>query len=197
MCDSTLRAVGRDHSSEDIIDCFNTARAMGFDSVNMDLIAGLPGEDESSMRHSIDEILKLGPDCLTVHTLAIKRSSRLHEHLNEIVLPDADVVERMTAIGAEGAERLGMLPYYMYRQKYMAGNMENVGYSKPDKVCIYNIDMMEDALSIIAHGAGAMTKRVFNEGGRIERVPNPKDIDTYIAKLAATNEARRRLFTEK
>ena len=197
MCDSTLRAVGRDHSSEDIIDCFNTARAMGFDSVNMDLIAGLPGEDESSMRHSIDEILKLGPDCLTVHTLAIKRSSRLHEHLNEIVLPNADVVEHMTAIGAEGAERLGMLPYYMYRQKYMAGNMENVGYSKPDKVCIYNIDMMEDALSIIAHGAGAMTKRVFNEGGRIERVPNPKDIDTYIAKLAATNEARRRLFMEK
>ena len=172
------------------------ARLLGFDCINMDLIAGLPGEDAASMEHSIDELVKLDPDCLTVHTLAVKRSSRLHEHLDEITLPDVSEVEAMTAIGAEGARRLGMIPYYMYRQKYMAGNMENVGYSKPDRICIYNIDMMEDALSIIAHGAGAMTKRVFQSGGRIERVPNPKDISTYIAKLDATNEARIRLWNE-
>ncbi len=196
MCDATLKSVGRDHTSSDIVDCFNMARRLGFDCINMDLIAGLPGEDAASMEHSIGELVKLDPDCLTVHTLAVKRSSRLHEHLDEITLPDVSEVEAMTAIGAEGARRLGMIPYYMYRQKYMAGNMENVGYSKPDRICIYNIDMMEDALSIIAHGAGAMTKRVFQSGGRIERVPNPKDISTYIAKLYATNEARIRLWNE-
>lgn len=195
MCDSTLKAVGRSHTAEDIIKCFRMARRLGFDSINMDLIAGLPGEDEDNMKLSMAEILKLNPDCLTIHTLAVKRSSRLHEHLDEIALPDASVVERMTAAGAAGAAAMGMRPYYMYRQKYMAGNMENVGYSRPDRICIYNIDMMEDALSIIAHGAGAMTKRVFANGGRIERVPNPKDINTYINKLAAIDEARRCLFS--
>lgn len=196
MCDETLKNVGRDHRAEDIINCFNTARRMGFDCINMDLIAGLPGEDHVLMEESIAKILPLLPDCLTVHTLAIKRSSRLHEHLDEIVLPDIHEVEQMTAIGAEGAEKLGMLPYYMYRQKYMAGNMENVGYAMPDKICIYNIDMMEDALSIIAHGAGAMTKRVFPNGHRIERVPNPKDIDTYIGKIDSIDAARRKLWAE-
>lgn len=196
MCDETLKSVGRDHRAEDIINCFYTARRMGFDCINMDLIAGLPGEDHVLMEKSIDKILPLLPDCLTVHTLAVKRSSRLHEHLDEIVLPDIHEVEQMTAIAAEGAEKMGMLPYYMYRQKYMAGNMENVGYSMPDKICIYNIDMMEDALSIIAHGAGAMTKRVFPNGHRIERVPNPKDIDTYISKIDSIDAARRKLWTE-
>ncbi len=194
MCDETLRSVGRDHCAEDIVRCYHMARELGFNCINMDLIAGLPGEDSSAMQHSIEELLKLAPDCLTVHTLAIKRSSRLHEHLDEIVLPDTGEVEAMTAIGANGAESLGMIPYYMYRQKYMAGNMENVGYSLPGSICIYNIDMMEDALSIIAHGAGAMTKRVFPGEHRIERIPNPKDIDTYIGKLGSTDAARRRLF---
>lgn len=196
MCDETLKSVGRDHCAEDIINCFYTARRMGFECINMDLIAGLPGENHVSMEKSIAKILPLLPDCLTVHTLAVKRSSRLHEHLDEIVLPDIHEVEQMTAIGAKGAEKLGMLPYYMYRQKYMAGNMENVGYSMPDKICIYNIDMMEDALSIIAHGAGAMTKRVFPSGHRIERVPNPKDIDTYINKIDSIDAARRKLWAE-
>lgn len=194
MCDATLRAVGREHTSEDIRSCFMLAREIGFDSINMDLIAGLPGEDAGVMQRTMDEIIKLDPDCLTVHTLAIKRSSRLKEQLERIALPVVAEVERMTAIGAAGAEKMGMLPYYMYRQKYMAGNMENVGYSKLDKVCIYNIDMMEDALSIIAHGAGAMTKRVFCGEQRIERVPNPKDIATYIEKLDRIHAERIELF---
>ena len=100
----------------------------------------------------------------------------------------------MIAAGSASAERMGMAPYYMYRQKYMSGNMENVGYAKPGKLCLYNIDMMEDSLSILANGAGAMTKRVFPDGHRIERVPNPKDIKTYIEKLAKTDEEKRRLF---
>lgn len=196
MCDETLKSVGRDHCAEDIINCFHTARHMGFDCINMDVIAGLPGEDHVLMEKSLAKILPLQPDCLTVHTLAVKRSSRLHEHLDEIDLPDIHEVEQMTAIGAEGAEKLGMLPYYMYRQKYMAGNMENVGYAMPDKICIYNIDMMEDALSIIAHGAGAMTKRIFPNGHRIERIPNPKDIDTYISKIDSIDAARKKLWAE-
>ena len=102
----------------------------------------------------------------------------------------------MTALGEKCALELGMLPYYMYRQKYMAGNMENVGYSLPDKVCLYNIDMMEDRSSILAHGAGAMNKRVFDGEKRIERVPNPKDISTYIEKVERTHAERKRLFSE-
>ena len=194
MCDKTLQLVGRDHTSEDIKACFNLARDIGFDSINMDLIAGLPGETAADMQHSVNALVELSPECLTVHTLAIKRSSRLRENLSEYALPDVSEVEKMTEIGALGAEETGMLPYYMYRQKYMAGNMENVGYAKPGSICIYNIDMMEDSLSIIAHGAGAMNKRVFPSGGRIERVPNPKDIETYISKLQKTHADRLALF---
>lgn len=194
MCDKTLQLVGRDHTSEDIKACFNLARDIGFDSINMDLIAGLPGETAADMQHSVNALVELSPECLTVHTLAIKRSSRLRENLSEYALPDVSEVEKMTEIGALGAEKTGMLPYYMYRQKYMAGNMENVGYAKPGSICIYNIDMMEDSLSIIAHGAGAMNKRVFPSGGRIERVPNPKDIETYISKLQKTHADRLALF---
>ena len=194
MNDRTLIAVGRDHTARDIELCFLKAREIGFDSIDMDLIAGLPGETSEDMQRTVEAVEKLGPDCLTVHTLAIKRSSRLHEQLPRYQLPPVAEVEKMIAIGAKAAEDMGMAPYYMYRQKYMAGNMENVGYSKPDKICLYNIDMMEDCLSILAHGAGAMTKRVFPDGHRIERVPNPKDIATYIAKIDKVDEDRVKLF---
>ena len=194
MNDRTLAAVGRDHTAQDIRDCYAMAQDIGFDSINMDLIAGLPGENSADMRETCESIMELAPDCLTVHTLAIKRSSRLHEQLPRYQLPPVAEVEKMIAIGAKAAEDMGMVPYYMYRQKYMAGNMENVGYSLPDKICLYNIDMMEDRLSIIANGAGAMTKRVFPDGHRIERVPNPKDIATYIAKIDRVDEDRVKLF---
>ncbi|MBO4384043.1 MAG: coproporphyrinogen dehydrogenase HemZ [Clostridia bacterium] len=194
MCDRTLRLVGRDHTAEDIKRCFCEARGIGFGSINMDLIAGLPNEDERDMEHSLEEIKKLDPDCLTVHTLAIKRASRLKEHMSDYVLPSVETVERMVRLGRECAKSMGMKPYYMYRQKYMAGNLENVGYSKEGHICVYNIDMMEDRMSIIAHGAGAMTKRVWPDGGRIERVPNPKDIATYIEKLPAVNAERKEMF---
>ena len=194
MCDKTLRLVGRDHTSEDIIRCYEMVKSVGFDSVNMDLIAGLPNETETDMESSLSAVEALSPDCLTVHTLAIKRASRLHERMDEYVLPPVDTVEKMVELGRESARRMGMKPYYMYRQKYMAGNLENVGYSKPGSVCVYNIDMMEDGMSIIAHGAGAMTKRVFDEGGRIERVPNNKDIATYIERVEETNKEREMLF---
>lgn len=194
MCDRTLRLVGRDHTSADIVKCFELVRSVGFDSVNMDLIAGLPNETEADMEVSLRAIEALKPDCLTVHTLAIKRASRLKEHMDDYALPPVESVERMVEMGMVSARSMGMKPYYMYRQKYMAGNLENVGYSTPGHICVYNIDMMEDGMSIIAHGAGAMTKRVWQEGGRIDRVPNSKDIATYIQKLDATNSERVELF---
>lgn len=194
MCDRTLKLVGRDHSAKDIVDCFLLVRSVGFDSVNMDLIAGLPNETCLDMEASLDAVFDLDPDCLTVHTLAIKRASRLKERMAEYAMPSVETVENMVEMGMRTARQMGMKPYYMYRQKYMAGNLENVGYSKPGHICVYNIDMMEDAMSIIAHGAGAMTKRVWNDGGRIDRVPNPKDIATYIAKLDQTDSERKKLF---
>lgn len=194
MCDRTLRLVGRDHSADDVKRCFYEAREAGFDSINMDLIAGLPGETEGDMEHSLREIKSLDPECLTVHTLAIKRASRLKEHIAEYDLPNVETVEKMVRLGRECAMDMGMKPYYMYRQKYMAGNLENVGYSKEGHICVYNIDMMEDRMSILAHGAGAMTKRVWQDGGRIERIPNPKDIATYIEKLGQTDKERRLMF---
>ena len=194
MCDKTLRLVGRDHTAAQLIECYDMVRSIGFASVNCDLIAGLPNETEEDMAYTLEKVKALSPECLTVHTLAIKRSSRLHEHMDEYDMPSGETVESMIRMGAEAAAEMGMEPYYMYRQKYMAGNFENVGYSKPGSICIYNIDMMEDSLSIIAHGAGSMTKRVFNEAGRIDRVANPKDIDTYIAKVDITDAERRRLF---
>lgn len=194
MCDRTLKTVGRDHTSDDIIACFEMVKDVGFDSVNMDLIAGLPNESIDDFASTLNAVGKLDPDCLTVHTLAIKRASRLHEHMDEYELPSVDEVDRMVDLGLSAARGMGMSPYYMYRQKYMAGNLENVGYSKPGSVCVYNIDMMEDGMSILAHGAGAMTKRVFDGGGRIERVPNNKDIETYTAKIEETNAEREKLF---
>ena len=194
MCDRTLRLVGRDHTAADIAECFGLVRSVGFEQINCDVIAGLPNETAEDMRATLEAIAALDPENLTVHTLAIKRSSRLHEHMDEYSMPDVAEVERMVALGRQAAKDAGMRPYYMYRQKYMAGNLENVGYAKPGSICVYNIDMMEDQLSIMAHGAGAMTKRVFNEAGRIDRVANPKDIDTYIAKVEATQDERRRLF---
>ena len=183
MNDETLRRVGRSHTREDIIRVYELAREIGFDSINMDLIAGLPGETAADMQRSCDAIAQLAPDNLTVHSLAIKRSSTLKKELDEHALASSAQAEEMTQIGARCAESMGMNPYYMYRQKYMSGNLENVGYALPGKECVYNIDMMEETASILSHGAGTMTKRVFSGQNRIERLPSPKDVPTYLAKL--------------
>lgn len=183
MNDETLLRVGRSHTREDIVRVYELSREIGFDSINMDLIAGLPGETEADMRESCEAIFALKPDNLTVHSLAIKRSSTLKKELDEHALAGAETAERMTRLGADYASRMGMHPYYMYRQKYMTGNLENVGYALAGKECVYNIDMMEETASILSHGAGTMTKRVFYGQNRIERLPSPKDVPTYLAKL--------------
>ena len=194
MNDETLKRVGRSHTAEDIVRVYDLAREIGFDSINMDLIAGLPGETTEEMQRSCDAIVPLAPDNLTVHSLAIKRSSTLKKELDEHALTSADQAERMTQIGAECATMMGMNPYYMYRQKYMSGNLENVGYALPGKECVYNIDMMEETVSILSHGAGTMTKRVFAGQNRIERLPSPKDVPTYLNKLDKLIEDKARFF---
>lgn len=196
MNDETLCRMGRAHSARDILDAYAMARDMGFTWINMDLIAGLPGETPADMAHSCRVLEGLAPDNLTVHALAVKRSSGLKMALGGAALPAQADAEAMLHIGAETAARLNMLPYYMYRQKYMSGNLENVGYATPAAICRYNIDMMEEACSILAHGAGAMTKRVFDGENRIERVPAPKDVSTYIQKLALLDAKKRALFLD-
>ena len=194
MNDETLRRVGRSHTKDDIVRVYEHAREIGFDSINMDLIAGLPGETAADMQRSCDAIVPLQPDSLTVHSLAIKRSSTLKKELDEHALSSAAGAEEMTRIGAACAEQMGMQPYYMYRQKYMSGNLENVGYALPGKECVYNIDMMEETASILSHGAGTMTKRVFGGQNRIERLPSPKDVPTYLAKLERLIDDKRAFF---
>ncbi len=194
MNDDTLRRVGRSHTAQDTRRVFEMAREVEFDSINMDLIAGLPGEMPEDMERSCQVIETLQPDNLTVHSLAIKRSSNLKKDIDEYPLPSAANAERMTAIGADCAQRMGMTPYYMYRQKYMSGNLENVGYALPKKECVYNIDMMEETASILSHGAGTMTKRVYSGENRIERLPSPKDIKTYLEKLPVLIEGKRTFF---
>ena len=192
---NTLKKIGRMHTPKDIVNAFNMARELGFNNINMDIIAGLPDETVGDMDYTLKEIAALKPESLTVHTLALKRASLLKERLNSYNLPVPAQVEAMTALSAQYAKELLMHPYYMYRQKYMSGNLENIGYSVHKKECLYNIDMMEDAASIFALGAGAMTKRVFNGSSqRIERIPAPKDIKTYIDKLPILLERKRDLF---
>lgn len=196
MQNKTLRTIGRLHSAEDTVHAYLEARELGFESINMDLIAALPGESIGDFEDTLTKIQALNPESITVHTLAIKRSSRLKERLEEYPLPSGEEAEQMVRLGAQAAESLGMEPYYMYRQKYMNGNLENVGYSKQGHACMYNIDMMEETVSILAHGAGAMTKRVFGGENRVERLPNPKDVPTYFDKLPKLFEGKRELFQQ-
>jgi oxygen-independent coproporphyrinogen-3 oxidase len=196
MNEKTLVRIGRSHSAGDIETAFRMARDEGFDVINMDIIAGLPGEDPDDFQYTLDRISEFAPENLTVHTLAIKRSSVLKQRLQEFPLPGPDEAEAMVRNASEAASRLGMQPYYMYRQKYMRGNLENVGYSVPGAECMYNIDMMEETTSIMAHGAGAMSKRVFEREQRVERIPAPKDIGTYIKKTGELGKLKAKLFSD-
>lgn len=194
MNDVTLKLMGRTHTAEDTERVFHLAREIGFESINMDIICGLPGEKILDVKHTLERISVLKPDNLTVHTLALKRSSRLVENINEYTLINAETVAEMTELGESFARAANMHPYYMYRQKYMRGSLENIGYALEGKECVYNIDMMEDTTSIMAHGANSMTKRIFDADKRVTRIPNPKDVETYINKLDTITQEKRRLF---
>jgi oxygen-independent coproporphyrinogen-3 oxidase len=195
MKDETLKLIGRRHTVEQVKTAFEMARNAGFDNINMDIILGLPGEGAEDVRNTIDEIKKLGPDSLTVHSLAIKRASRLRGWIEENGIACLKNTDETMAIASEGARAMGMEPYYLYRQKNMSGNFENVGYAKPGKFGIYNILIMEELQTIAACGAGTITKRVYGNG-RIERCDNVKDVELYIQKIDEMIERKRKLISD-
>ena len=193
MKQETLDIIGRRATVEQVLAAYKLAREVGFDNINMDLILGLPGELEEDVQDTIDRVVELNPDSLTVHSLAIKRASRLNQWIQENGVSMLHNTDATMGIAAEGARRLGMAPYYLYRQKNMSGNFENVGYAREGKLGLYNILIMEEKQTIVACGAGTITKRVF-PNGRIERCDNVKDVDLYIEKIDEMIERKRRLF---
>ena len=195
MKEETLRLIGRRHTVEDIRQAFHLAREMGFDNINMDMILGLPQETPADVERTVEEIEKLGPDSLTVHALAVKRASRLKMEAHGTVVAGGtqEESEAMMAAAAAGAARMGMAPYYLYRQKNMAGNLENVGFSLPGKAGIYNILIMEEKQAIVALGAGTVSK-VLRPGGRIDRTDNVKDVNLYMEKIQEMIGRKEKLF---
>ncbi|MDY3918083.1 MAG: coproporphyrinogen dehydrogenase HemZ [Candidatus Limivivens sp.] len=192
MNQETLDLIGRRHTVEQTREAFRLARRMGFDNINMDLIVGLPGEEKPRVEATMVQIAELNPDSLTVHSLAVKRAARLNmfkDQYKELTFVNSCEIMDMTA---EYARNLGMFPYYLYRQKNMAGNFENVGYARPGKEGLYNILIMEEKQSILALGAGASTKVVAGE--RIDRIENVKDIKSYIERIDEMIERKRQGF---
>lgn len=183
MNDEVLKAIGRNHTAEDIEWAFTKAREMGFDNINMDIIAGLPDETPQMFNKSLERILELSPDSLTVHTLSIKRGSKLIYDKASRTGIHSEKIEEMVGAAAEYAYKMGMKPYYLYRQKNILGNLENIGYCTPGHESIYNIQIMEEKQSIIAMGAGGVTKMVYPEENRIERVFNVKSVNDYILRI--------------
>ena len=149
----------------------------------MDLILGLPGETAEDVAHTLDGVRAMGPESMTVHSLAVKRASRLNQNLELYPPAPVEEVNKMIHMSWQQAEAMGMEPYYLYRQKNMAGNLENVGYAKPGKECLYNILIMEEKQSIVALGAGGSTKVVYPQENRIERIENVKSVKDYIERI--------------
>ena len=189
MQQKTLDLVGRKHTVEDIRTAYAMARRLGFDNINMDLIAGLPGEDAADMADTLSQIEAMHPDSLTVHSLAIKRAAKFGQEGRTMDLHSE--ISQMVDAAAKSAERMGLKPYYLYRQKNIAGNFENVGYAELDKAGIYNILIMEEKQTILAAGAGASTKILLDTPIRTEKgkeidlvhVENVKNITEYIDRI--------------
>ena len=194
MNQKTLDIIGRQHTVEEVREKYRLARDMGFDNINMDLIIGLPSEGSEEVRRTLEEIRALDPDSLTVHALALKRATRLNL-FKDTYAPvsfeaSADIMHQTEQCAAE----LGIHPYYLYRQKNMAGNFENVGYAKEGKDCLYNILIMEERQTILAAGSGASSKFVCDGGTRIERVENVKDIGHYTERIDEMLERKAEAF---
>lgn len=194
MNQKTLDLIGRRHTVEDVREKFRLARSLGFDNINMDIITGLPGETVQDVENTMDELEKLGPDDITVHTLAVKRAARLSEE-RELYEPAAfETMCAMTELTAKRCRQMGLKPYYLYRQKNMAGNFENVGYSREDKEGIYNILIMEEKQIIAGCGAGTTTKILVDGGaGGVHRIENVKDPQIYIDRIEEMIERKRKI----
>jgi oxygen-independent coproporphyrinogen-3 oxidase len=177
--DAVLKSVGRNHTREQYLSAVALTKSVGFDSINTDLIAGLPQETEESFAASLTDVLAAGVENITIHTLSIKRSSRLYGD-GIYFDPANDHVQRMLDSAYKTLLNEGFIPYYMYRQKNTVSNGENIGFCRLDKICKYNLYMMEDLHTIAACGAGASSKIISGKDGRIERVINMKYPYEYI-----------------
>lgn len=188
--DTTLKRIGRKHTTKDVIEAYKLALPYNF-SVNMDLIAGLPGETLRGFKKTINTVLDLYPDNITIHTLALKRGSKLAE---ENMQNENETTEKMVALGQETLMANDYKPYYMYKLKNQNAGLENVGFFR-DKVCIFNIDSMEETSSVLACGANAISKRVYSLENRIERQANVKFATDYIARIDELIEKKKQLFS--
>ena len=188
--DATLKRIGRKHTVKDIINAYKIALPYEF-IINMDVIAGLPKESLASFKKSIDTLMLLAPDNITVHTLAIKRGAILKD---EHQTTDNPIVDKMIKYAQEILHDNGYKPYYLYRQKNQLYGQENVGYFK-ENICLFNVDTMEECLSVIACGAGGISKRIFNIENRIEREANVKDIKQYIDRIDEMIDKKVKLFS--
>lgn len=191
MADSVLRACGRPHTAADVLEAYRWAETAGFTDINMDLIAGLPTDDFDGFKHSLDTVAALRPANITVHTLALKKGADLFEKREN--LSETDEVSRMVDYANETLRALGYKPYYLYRQKYMSGSFENVGWSRDGRDCLYNIYMMEELHTILSLGGGGMNK-VNLPDGRLERFHNPKFPEQYIEMIDSVLEDKKKLF---
>lgn len=194
MNDKTLKIIGRSHTTEDVYRAFDAARSAGFTNINTDLILGLPGENEADVSNTFEKICNINPDSITVHSMAIKRAANMQRYLDEHKDIRSINTPAIMDIAEQSARELELYPYYLYRQKNMAGNFENVGYARNGCFGIYNIVIMEEVTDIAAVGAGTISKRVFGDG-RIERCDNVKDVSLYIDKIDEMIDRKRKLFT--
>ena len=193
MKDETLKLIGRHHNAEDVREAFKMAREEGFDNINMDLILGLPGEGPQDVRYTMEQVSYLSPENVTVHSLAIKRASKMGDFIREKGFEMISNTDETMKIASEACADMGLKPYYLYRQKNMSGNFENTGFAREGKNGIYNILIMEEVQSIIACGAGTISKRVYPDG-RIERCDNVKDVPLYIKDIDEMIERKKKLF---
>ena len=191
MIDSVLRASARPHTAADVLRAYHEAESAGFKAINMDLIAGLPGDTPEGFRHSLDSIAALRPANITVHTLALKKDADLFQRREN--LPTAEAVTEMVSYAEETLRALGYKPYYLYRQKYMSGSFENVGWSRDGLDCLYNIYMMEEVHTIISVGGGSISK-VNLPDGKLVRFPNPKFPEQYIEMIDSVLEKKKEMF---
>jgi oxygen-independent coproporphyrinogen-3 oxidase len=192
----TLKAIGRHHTVTETIDKYHLAREMGMNNINMDLIIGLPGEGIAEFTHSLAETEKLMPESLTVHTLSFKRASEMTKNKDKYKVAGREEVEQMMNLATEWTDSHGYVPYYLYRQKNILGNLENVGYAFPSQESIYNIMIMEEQQTIIGLGCGAASKFIDQDTGKITQFANPKDPKTYNESFEAYTEEKIKILDE-
>lgn len=192
MNDRTLGLIGRKHSS-DSIRIWKGKLSETFDSVNMDLIAGLPGETFDDFKNTLDSISDMRPENITIHNLAIKSASELKNNRDKYKLPDSNELEMMIAYSKEKLKQSGYEPYYLYRQKNMVGNFENIGYSIPGHISVYNVRIMEEKHPILALGVGGVSKKIISED-HFERIPNFRSVEDYISRFGETLEKKNYFF---